>query len=195
VPFLKFSRDKRGYQNFYLIEPPSGRRNDQSGGKSRPRILFWFRSPPDVKVGRAPFSEDVQKMVEAQNPGIAFDWPRIISTPIPAPDPADHWRERRRMEKAAKRAAREDVAEVETPIDIQAEPAVAASDSQATSAPASPSAETGPRRHRRRRRGRRGRTDQSAQPDIADGQSVLPLAEDAVELVDNEPEVPPTNEV
>ena len=103
MPFLKFSRDKRGYENFYLIEPPSGGRR---GGKARPRVLFWFRSPPQVKVGRAPFSEDVRKMVEAQYPGISFDWPRIMSTPIPPPE-LDHWRERRRLEKAARRAARE----------------------------------------------------------------------------------------
>ena len=106
MPFLKFSRDKRGYENFYLIEPPSGGRR---GGKSRPRVLFWFRTPPQVKVGRAPFSDEVQKMIEAQNPGLTFDWPRIINTPIPPPDISDHWRERRRQEKAAKRAAREDV--------------------------------------------------------------------------------------
>jgi hypothetical protein len=104
VPFLKFSRDKRGYENFYLIEPPSSGRR---GGKSKPRVLFWFRTPPQVKVGRAPFSDEVQKMVEAQYPSLTFDWPRIIATPIPPPD-LDHWRERRRLEKAAKRAARED---------------------------------------------------------------------------------------
>ena len=104
MPFLKFSRDKRGYENFYLIEPPSSGRR---GGKSKPRVLFWFRTPPQVKVGRAPFSDDVQKMIEAQYPSLTFDWPRIIATPIPPPD-LDHWRERRRQEKAAKRAARED---------------------------------------------------------------------------------------
>ena len=72
MPFLKFSRDKRGYENYYLFE-----------GKGRPRLLFWFRTPPQVKVGRAPFSDDVRKMVEAQNPGMTFDWPRLMATPIP----------------------------------------------------------------------------------------------------------------
>ena len=95
MPFLKFSRDKRGYENYYLFD-----------GKGRPRLLFWFRTPPQVKVGRAPFSSDVRKMIEAQNPGVQFDWARIMSTPIPPPD-VDYWRERRRAEKAAKRAARE----------------------------------------------------------------------------------------
>jgi hypothetical protein len=95
VPFLKFSRDKRGYENYYLFE-----------GKGRPRLLFWFRTAPNLKLGRAPFSEDVRKMVESQNPDVQFDWARIMSTPIPSAD-VEYWRERRRTEKAAKRAARE----------------------------------------------------------------------------------------
>jgi hypothetical protein len=107
VPFLKFSRDKRGYENYYLFD-----------GKGRPRLLFWFRTPPQVKVGRAPFSDDVRKMVEAQNPGVTFDWARIMATPIPPPD-VDYWRERRRAEKAAKRAAREP--DVERDADVEAE--------------------------------------------------------------------------
>jgi hypothetical protein len=101
VPFLKFSRDKRGYEHFSLVEPVSGRH-----GKSRTRILFWFRTPPQVKVGREPFTDEVRRAIETQNPGLRFDWPRLMATPIPAPD-AEHWRERRRMERAARQAARE----------------------------------------------------------------------------------------
>jgi len=180
VPFLKFSRDKRGYENYYLFD-----------GKARPRLLFWFRSPPNVRVGRAPFSEDVRKMVEAQNPGVHFDWQRIMSTPIPSAD-VEYWRERRRAEKAAKRAVREadareaeevaaqDAAAVEVAVaeeshadpvavgdeetapreDIEAitdavteaETSGDASDVQA----AQPQPSQGHRRRRRRRRGRRG---------------------------------------
>ena len=121
MPFLKFSRDKRGFENYYLIEPPSGGRNNTHRGKSQPRVLFWFRTPPQVKVGREPFSPEVRKIIEAQYPRLVFDWPRIISTPIPPPDASDHWRERRRQEKAAKRAAREDVdAEMETAAVVEA---------------------------------------------------------------------------
>jgi len=201
VAFLKFSRDKRGYENYYLFEPPSSGRHH---GKGRPRLLFWFRTPPQVKVGRPPFSDEVRAMVEAQNPGVSFDWPRIIATPIPSPD-VDHWRERRRVEKAAKRAAREaEVAEVEaveaeappgavaattdaaapdtTPADngdsageaqgdAQAEAPVAASEMQGNPSP-------GHRRRRRRRRGGRGRPG----PEGPQGPQ-------------SPPETPPTNEV
>ena len=102
MPFLKFSRDRRGYEHFSIVEPGVPRR----GKPSRQRLLFWFRTPPQVKVGRLPFTDDVRRAIEAQNPGIRFDWPRLLATPIPPPD-AEHWRERRRIEKAAKQAARE----------------------------------------------------------------------------------------
>lgn len=102
MPYLKFSRDKRGYEHFSLVEPSSGRR----GKSSRPRVLFWFRTPPQIKVGREPFPDEVRRAVEAENPGLTFDWARLLATPIPAAD-ADHWRERRRAEKAARQAMRE----------------------------------------------------------------------------------------
>ena len=116
MPFLKFSRDKRGYENYYLFD-----------GKGRARLLFWFRTPPDVKVGRvSAFPDDIRKLVEAQNPGVFFDWARIMATPIPSPD-VDKWRERRRVEKAAKRAAREaDAEEAEAAAAEAAEAAAAA---------------------------------------------------------------------
>jgi hypothetical protein len=106
VPYLKFSRDKRGYEHFSIIEPGTARR----GRPPRPRLLFWFRTPPQVKVGRLPFTDDVRRAIEAQNPGLRFDWPQLLATPIPPPD-AEHWRERRRIEKAAKQAAKEAASE------------------------------------------------------------------------------------
>jgi hypothetical protein len=102
VPYLKFSRDRRGYEYVSIVEPGAARR----GKPSRPRVLFWFRTPPQVKVGRLPFTDEVQRAIEAQYPKLRFDWPRLLATPIPPPD-AEHWRERRRAEKAARQAARE----------------------------------------------------------------------------------------
>jgi hypothetical protein len=99
VAFLKFSRDKRGVEHFCLMHTTTNRR-----GKVRPRVLYWYRSPPDVKVGREPFDAPVRRALEAQHPDITFDWRAIIDTPIPSAD-ADKWRERRRAERAAKHAA------------------------------------------------------------------------------------------
>src|SRR6476469_9125697 len=108
MAFFRFSRDKRGYENFYLVQPTTSRR-----GKVRTRVLYWFRTPPNVRVGREPFDEAVRRQLEAQNPDVTFDWPRILEAPIPSAD-ADKWRERRRVERAARHAAVVDDEEAET---------------------------------------------------------------------------------
>src|SRR4029077_8470916 len=73
-------------------------------GKVRPRLLYFFRTPPDIKVGREPFDPELRRALERQHPDITFDWRAIVETPIPSAD-ADKWRERRRAERAAKHAA------------------------------------------------------------------------------------------
>src|SRR4029077_2562033 len=76
-------------------------------GKVRPRLLYFFRTPPDIKVGREPFDPELRRALERQHPDITFDWRAIAETPIPSAD-ADKWRERRRAERAAKHAAAEE---------------------------------------------------------------------------------------
>jgi hypothetical protein len=101
VPFLRFSRDKRGYEHTYLVHTPNRR-----GKPSRPRVLYWYRTPPGIKVGRPPFDEEARRRLEAQNPDVAFDWATIVATPMPPPAENEQWRERRRAERAAKYAQR-----------------------------------------------------------------------------------------
>ena len=102
MPFLRFSRDKRGYEHTYLVQATNRR-----GKAVRPRVLYWYRTPPGVRLGRVPFDEEVRRALEAQNPGIAFDWTALANTPFPSQEP-EFWRERRRAEKAAKQALREE---------------------------------------------------------------------------------------
>ena len=130
---LRFSRDKRGYEHFYLIQPSHHR------GKGPARILYWFRSPPGIKVGRSPFDEELQRRIEAQNPGVFFDWPRLLATPIPPPSvEVERWRERRlaeKAEKAARAARRGDLGdEVGGDIEPEADGAVAVEDGRAVAA-------------------------------------------------------------
>ena len=102
MPFVRVSRDKRGYEHIYLFEVSNRR-------PSKPRILYWFRTPPGVKVGREPFDEPVKRALEAMNPGIRFDWKKLASDTLPPPE-VENWRERRRAEREAKRARRGDEA-------------------------------------------------------------------------------------
>jgi hypothetical protein len=101
VPSVRFSRDKRGYEYVYLVHTPVKR-----GRPGRQRMLYWYRTPPGVRVGRKPFDEDVQRLLEQQNPDLTFDWETIIATPMPPPDMTEFWRERRRLEKAARQERR-----------------------------------------------------------------------------------------
>ena len=103
MPFVRFSRDRRGYEHVYLIDSPA------RGGRSR--ILYWFRTPPGVKVGRSPFDAETQRSLERQNPGVQFDWPQIVAARIPPPVPVENWREKRRVERAIKRARSTESAE------------------------------------------------------------------------------------
>ncbi len=102
MPFVRVSRDKRGYETIYLVHTSQRR-----GRPPATRVLYAFRTPPGIRVGREPFDAEVRRAVEAQNPGVEFDWPRLSNIPAPPPD-VEHWRERRRAEKAAKQARREE---------------------------------------------------------------------------------------
>jgi hypothetical protein len=115
VAFLRFNRDKRGYEHFYLVEATTNRR-----GKTRARVLYWFRSPPNIKVGRQPFDDEARRALEAQNPGVAFDWRKISETPIPSAD-VERWRERRRLERAERAARKEQAAAPVPQADLSAE--------------------------------------------------------------------------
>jgi hypothetical protein len=120
VPFLRISRDKRGYEYFALVHTTSGRR-----GKVRQRILYWFRTPPNVKVGRTAFDEEVIRALEAQYPDVTFDWDALRSTPMPPPS-VEHWRERRRAERAIRQSLAAD--DHEEPVENQQIAAAAAPD-------------------------------------------------------------------
>ncbi len=73
-----------------MVHAGSGRRR----GKARSRILYWFRTPPGVRVGRAALDEDAIRLIEAHNPDVEFDWTRILkgqdapveSKPVPNAD-------------------------------------------------------------------------------------------------------------
>jgi hypothetical protein len=58
-------------------------------------VLYWFRSPPSVRVGRAAFDPAAIRGIEEANPDIVFDWPAILEARPPEPEPAEGWRARR----------------------------------------------------------------------------------------------------
>ena len=87
MPYLRFACNKRGYENTYVLH--TFRRD----GRSHPRLLYWFRTPPSVKVGRVPLDADAIRAIEESNPDLSFDWVKMLkvrgrrktASEIPAP--------------------------------------------------------------------------------------------------------------
>jgi len=188
MAFFRFNRDKRGYEHFYLVEPVTNRR-----GKSRPRVLYWYRTPPNIRVGRAPFDDEVQRALEAQNPSVVFDWPKIVDAPIPSAD-AEKWRERRRVERAEKAArqttpATADRIESESPEGDGNEPAPPASAAPGAAVGAAASDVDRIRKRRRRRRGRGPHVDAAPASPLSGSGGPEAVAQPAIEPRATPPDV------
>ena len=79
MPFLRFARDTRGYENTYVLHGFRG------GERAGPRLLYWFRTPPNVKVGRLPLDETAIRAIEESNPELTFDWTKMLKVKPKAP--------------------------------------------------------------------------------------------------------------
>ena len=112
MPFVRFTRDRHGYEHVYLVDAKE---------HGRSRVIYWFRTPPGVKVGRSPFDSATQRSLERQYPDIKFDWTQIVAARMPPPAPVENWREKRRAERAFKRARAEESAEVAEQVILPAE--------------------------------------------------------------------------
>jgi hypothetical protein len=86
VPFLRFSRDKRGTEITYVMHTY---RSPQGNGATR--VLYLFRSPAHVTVGRRPLDDEARAGLEHTHPDLSFDWQaltREMGAQRPAPSPA-----------------------------------------------------------------------------------------------------------
>ena len=72
MPFLRVIRDKRGYETTYLMHW------FREGSRQHSKILYVFRSPGGVRVGRAPLEPDILKEIQRRYPDIEFDWHAVL---------------------------------------------------------------------------------------------------------------------
>ncbi len=100
MPFLRFTRDKRGYETTALVH--AGRQR----GRAQQRVLYWFRTPPGVKVGRPALDEDAIRWIEEHNPDIEFDWQKILEAQPPPAPPSEDGRNRRGRRDAREKVER-----------------------------------------------------------------------------------------
>ena len=71
MPFLRLTRDRRGFENTFLLHA------DHPGAK--PRLLYWYRTAPGIVLGRPALDEDAIRTIEDNHPDIEFDWPAILA--------------------------------------------------------------------------------------------------------------------
>ncbi len=74
MPFLRVLRDKRGYETSYLMHW------FRDGGRMRSRVIYAFRTPPGVRVGRNPLEPAVRRELEHLYPELEFDWRSLLDT-------------------------------------------------------------------------------------------------------------------
>src|SRR5689334_18741193 len=86
-------RDKRGYETIYLMHW------FREGARHRSRILYMFRTPGGVRVGRVALEPETIRQIEAQHPDIEFDWHAVRETQQVVEPPPDFRRRRPRREQ------------------------------------------------------------------------------------------------
>jgi hypothetical protein len=157
VPTVKTSRDARGYEHVFLVETAR-----KAGRHSRPRVLYWFRTPPGIRVGREPFDGEARRALERHHPDLRFDWEKLRVVAPPAdPEP---WRERRRVAKLTRKPADSETTADESPRETTSgEPSasVAGVESADSAVDQGQRASHHKRRRRGGRSGRRGRSGQN----------------------------------
>ena len=72
MPFLRVIRDKRGYETTYLMHWY------REGNRQRSRILYVFRTPGSVRVGREALDPEILRQIEHEYPDIDFDWQVVV---------------------------------------------------------------------------------------------------------------------
>ena len=102
MPFLRLTRDRRGFENTFLLHA------DHPGAKAR--LLYWYRTAPGIGLGRPALDEDAIRTIEENHPDIEFDWPAILAlsevmtpeeeTPAPRPQPQQRREKKRRSASA-----------------------------------------------------------------------------------------------
>ena len=69
MPYLRYSRNKKGYENTYVLHA------SRTGG--RPEVRYLFRTPPNIKVGRGALDSEALSAIESAHPELNFDWGKM----------------------------------------------------------------------------------------------------------------------
>jgi hypothetical protein len=70
VPYLRLTADRRGFENTFLLHV--------AAPGEAPRVLYWYRTAPGLRIGRPALDDAAMRTLEAQYPDIDFDWGYIL---------------------------------------------------------------------------------------------------------------------
>lgn len=129
MPFLRVLRDKRGYETTYLMHW------FRDGGRQRSRILYVFRTPPGVRVGRSALDASVVRELEAHYPDIEFEWDTLTENQQVVESPVEPPRPRKRERGAGSPDAAELPADTAVPTEGHREPEFPSTHAAAPSIP------------------------------------------------------------
>jgi hypothetical protein len=87
VPYIRQTRDKRGFEQTYVMHAY----HQGQGGPGRARVLYLFRSPANLRIGRTALDAEVMEALEHTHPDLSFDWGSISRevAPPPRPEPSN----------------------------------------------------------------------------------------------------------
>lgn len=130
MPFVRYARDRRGYETLYVMHAFDAPEGSTSNARSpRPRVLYACRTVPYAKVGRMSIDESVQRRIETAYPNLTFDWPRLLkeaaqSAPRPERPDAKQERKGRGRKKEPRTEPRTQVQSVQEVPEVQDLPKV-----------------------------------------------------------------------
>jgi hypothetical protein len=76
VPFIRRSRDRKGYESTTVLH-----QYRPAQGPQRTRVLYLFRTPSHVKVGRPALDDEAMEALEHTHPDLSFDWTVLLREP------------------------------------------------------------------------------------------------------------------
>jgi hypothetical protein len=84
LPFIRVTRDKRGYESTLVMHAYRATNAGQRG-----RVLYLFRSPSHVQIGRKALDTEVMEALEHTHPDLNFDWTSLMRDPALRASPND----------------------------------------------------------------------------------------------------------
>ena len=106
MPFVRYARDRRGYETLYVMHAFEGAEGGRDARPGRPRVLYACRTVPYAKFGRTTLDDSVQRRLETAYPSLNFDWPKLLkeaAQSAPRPERTEQQQRQDRKQRGARK--------------------------------------------------------------------------------------------